>query len=83
MAVYVIVEADNKSGWTDDPALRFKYRHYSKDGHRTAQEVFEKLCKQGRKVHLVRWTGGRVVARETNDAKEVLQRDLRKTTVRR
>jgi hypothetical protein len=64
MAVYVIVDADNKSGWTDDPNMRFKYRHYSKSGQRTAQEVFDKLRKQGRKVHLIRWIGNRIVARE-------------------
>ena len=63
MAVYVIVDADNKFGWSDDPNMRFRYRHYSKDGHRTAQEVFDKLRKKGHKVHLVRWEGGRVVAR--------------------
>jgi hypothetical protein len=65
MAVYVIVDADNQFGWTDDLAMRFRFRHYSTDGHRTAQQAFDKLRKLGRKVHLVRWQGGRVVARET------------------
>jgi hypothetical protein len=64
MAVYVIVDANNKSGWTEDTAMRFSYGHCSTDGYRTVQEVFDKLRKQGRKIHLVRWTGGRVITRE-------------------
>ena len=65
MAVYVIVDAENDSGWNEDPAMRFSYRRFSARGARTAQEAFDKLRRQGRKVHLVRWEGGRVVARET------------------
>jgi hypothetical protein len=64
MAVYVIVDVDNKSGWTDDPAMRFRYRHCSKSGQRTAQEFVDKLRKKGRKVGLVRWEKGRIVNRE-------------------
>jgi hypothetical protein len=64
MATYVIVDANNASGWTDDPAMHFKHRRFSKDGNPTAQAVFDQLHRQGRKVSLVRWVGGRAVARE-------------------
>ncbi|MEX2142647.1 MAG: hypothetical protein WD894_25560 [Pirellulales bacterium] len=47
MAENIIVDADNKSGWTDEPDMRFSYRHFSKSGKRTAQDLLDKLRKQG------------------------------------
>jgi hypothetical protein len=38
--------------------MRFSYRHYSNNGQRTAQDVFDKLRKKGQKIALVRRGNG-------------------------